>query len=90
MSEKKDNLLTRIRKKSIARKSRKIKDYNIKIGNLSSELRRSLGDKRYEQLRTGNVENLSLSQRKTVNRINKLHKNIERKKRSIVKKEKKI
>lgn len=90
MSEKKDNLLTRIRKKSIARKSRKIKDYNIKIGNLSSELRKSLGDERYEQLRTGNVENLSLSQRKTVNRINKLHKNIGRKKRSIVKKEKKI
>ena len=75
--------------KAIKRKTRKIKEVNKVIMSESENLRRRLGDEKYEELRTGNV-NLGLQDSKTVQRINRASEAVSRKKTAIKRKLNKI
>ena len=74
---------------AIKRKTRKIKKANKLIQSESAKLRKRLGDKKYEDLRTGNVK-LGLQDSKTVQRINRAYEAVGRKKKAIKRKLSKI
>jgi len=75
--------------KAAAKKTVKVNKTKARINKKSSKLRKELGDKKYEQLRTGKAKGLSKSQKSTVSTVNRLKNKVDRKKKAIAKKVKK-
>ncbi|QDP61433.1 MAG: hypothetical protein GOVbin962_24 [Prokaryotic dsDNA virus sp.] len=62
-----------------SRKSMKADKKDIKRNTLASQLKKKLGAKKYEVLRTKKLKGLSVSDRKKVSEINRLYKSAARK-----------
>ena len=63
---------------------------DIKRNKLAAELKKKLGAKKYEQLRTSKLKGLSVSDRKKVSEINRLYKSAARKRGAARKKINKV
>ena len=72
-----------------SRKSMKADSKDMKRDKLASELRKKLGAKKYEVLRTKNLKGLSVSDRNKVSEINRLYKSAARKRSAVTRKIKK-